>query len=132
MVRCGDIETEIKFLLDSGADHSLMTYEHAQEWLSILEDNRATHGTMTILGIGGPIEVVELDVEVVIGHGEEIWSDVITVRVPTNPLRGFNVSVLGRVPLFRRFDVSFHLDDIDGSRPPYIGLSTPHNEECNA
>jgi len=99
----------IPFVLDSGADHSLVSYHHATELLGVDPGSLEVLPSMETEGVGDRFRVVTKEIILEIRRDGTRWHGHIPVRIPVVPTRGMDASLLGREPFFRIFDVLFQL-----------------------
>jgi len=96
-------------IVDSGADFSMISREFAEASLGIDVDALPTSTTS---GIGGSAKVAETKVLVKFGDEGRNYDLEMLVQIPfgqDSPI----LNLLGRIPAFREFDISFRMGYCD-------------------
>lgn len=109
-------ELETPFILDSGADFSMMSKEMAETIGIPVDDFKPTPNLVG--GVGGETEVIEINILVKFGQRNNIYSEKIPFQIPIREGK-LKIPILGREPIFRAFDIGFRMSFDD-----YLGKFT--------
>jgi hypothetical protein len=121
---CGGKTFETLLLVDSGADYSMLKREVARDGLMIDLDRLTPIGETG--GVGGETKIARTDIGVSFRMGKYLHECTIPFQISLEEGKDPAFSLLGRIPFFYDFRVSFRMGYTDD---PALGKFNLHLEQ---